>query len=140
MDSHKNPNLETTHSIPSSSQDLKINHGFNNLENKSSSFSLVVNGEHDVNDGRSTISTPSPSPPAAAAAEEEECGRERLKRHRVEMAGRVWIPDIWGQEDLLNDWIDCSVFDSSLGNSSILSARTALVQEARSTLRIENRC
>ncbi|KAI3749947.1 hypothetical protein L2E82_20568 [Cichorium intybus] len=135
MDAHKN--LETAdyhHSVPSSSQDLKINHGFKNLEDKISSLPLVTGGEDDVKGGRGTRSAPSP-PPAA-----EESGRERLKRHRGEMAGRVWIPDIWGQEDLLNDWIDCTVFDSSLGNTSILSARTALIQEARSTVRIENRC
>ncbi|KAK4419379.1 protein BIC1 [Sesamum alatum] len=58
-------------------------------------------------------------------------GRERLKRHRVEVAGRVWIPDMWGQEAFLKDWIDCGVFDASLVNSSIMSARAALVQEPR---------
>ncbi|XP_024982068.1 protein BIC1-like [Cynara cardunculus var. scolymus] len=119
MDTHKNPNLETTpdHAPPSSSQDRKINHGFNikNLEDK----------DDDV------VSTA--SPPGV----EEESGRERLKRHRLEMAGRVWIPDIWEQEDLLKDWIDCSMFDSSLGNKSIMSARTALVQEARSTATVQ---
>ncbi|KAL9995286.1 putative protein BIC [Helianthus debilis subsp. tardiflorus] len=70
----------------------------------------------------------------------EESGRERLKRHRVEMSGRVWIPDIWGQEDLLKNYIDCTVFDSCLEKSSIMSAREALIQEGRSTMRIENRC
>nr|XP_027068942.1 protein BIC1-like [Coffea arabica] len=71
-------------------------------------------------------------------------GRERLKRHRIEVAGRVWIPDIWGQEELLKDWIDCSAFDASVMNSSIMSARAALVEEGRransSRIRIENRC
>ncbi|GJY71074.1 BIC1-like protein [Tanacetum coccineum] len=71
---------------------------------------------------------------------DEESGRERLKKHRAEMAGQVWIPDIWGHEDLLKDWIDCTVFDSSLGNKNIMSARAALVQEGRSTLRIQNQC
>lgn len=70
--------------------------------------------------------------------------RERLKRHRIEAAGRVWIPDIWGQEELLKDWIDCSAFDASIMNSSIMSARAALVEEGRransSRLRIENSC
>ncbi|KAI3682418.1 hypothetical protein L1987_82388 [Smallanthus sonchifolius] len=70
----------------------------------------------------------------------EESGRDRLARHRVEMAGQVRIPDIWGHEDLLKDWIDCTVFDSSLGNKTIMSARAALVQERRSTLRIQNQC
>lgn len=102
MDTHKNPNLETTTTTT-------IDH-------------------HHV--------TP-PQLPVVV----EESGRERLKRHRVEMAGWVWVPDIWGQEDLLQDWIDCTVFDSKLGNNTIMSARTALVEEARSTtVRIENRC
>lgn len=74
----------------------------------------------------------------------EDSGRERLKRHRVEMAGRVWIPDMWGQEGLLKDWIDCSAFDASLMNSNIMLARTALAQEGRrassSRIRIENSC
>ncbi|KAA8516714.1 hypothetical protein F0562_016780 [Nyssa sinensis] len=73
----------------------------------------------------------------------EDTGRERLKRHRVEVAGRVWIPDLWGQEELLKDWIDCTAFDASLGNNNIMSARAALVEEGRranaSGLRIENR-
>ncbi|KAG6479929.1 hypothetical protein ZIOFF_063405 [Zingiber officinale] len=54
---------------------------------------------------------------AATVAEEAaaaESGRERLKRHRTEMGGRVWIPEIWGQESLLKDWTDGSVFDRPL--------------------------
>lgn len=67
---------------------------------------------------------------------EEESGREKLKRHRVEMAGRVWIPDIWGQEEFLKDWIDCTTFDPPLISSAkIVTARTALVQEATATAR-----
>ncbi|KAL2487149.1 hypothetical protein Adt_31905 [Abeliophyllum distichum] len=61
----------------------------------------------------------------------EESGRERLKRHRVDVAGRVWIPDIWGQEDFLKDWIDCTSFDSSLLNNNIMSARVSLVEQGR---------
>ncbi|KAK1393533.1 Mucin-17 like [Heracleum sosnowskyi] len=45
----------------------------------------------------------------------DESGRERLKRHRIEMGGRVWVPDTWGQENLLKNWIDCTAFDASLG-------------------------
>ncbi|GFY97824.1 hypothetical protein Acr_12g0003650 [Actinidia rufa] len=58
-------------------------------------------------------------------------GRERLKRHRIEMAGRVWVPDMWGQEGLLKDWIDCTAFDAALVRNNIMSARAALVQEGR---------
>ncbi|KAG4396476.1 hypothetical protein GLYMA_19G194900v4 [Glycine max] len=81
---------------------------------------------------------------AAAKEEEEEedSGRERLNRHRVEVAGRVWIPDIWGQEELLKDWIDCTAFDATLVPSRISTAREALVQECTRAnsagLRIEN--
>ncbi|XWS59496.1 hypothetical protein CRYUN_Cryun08bG0127200 [Craigia yunnanensis] len=74
---------------------------------------------------------------------EEDNGRERLKRHRTEVAGRVWIPEIWGQEKLLKDWIDCSAFDASLVPSGNMSARAALVEEGRRAnsggFRIENR-
>nr|CAN80332.1 hypothetical protein VITISV_018276 [Vitis vinifera] len=79
-----------------------------------------------------------------ALASSEDSGRERLKRHRVEVAGSVGIPDMWGQEELMKDWVDCSVFDASLVTSRIMSARAALVAEGRrpspSGLRIENRC
>ena len=79
-----------------------------------------------------------------SSASADDNGRERLKRHRTEMAGRVWIPDIWGQEDLLKDWIDCSAFDAGLMPSGIISARNALIEEGRRAssggLRIENRC
>lgn len=82
--------------------------------------------------------------PIGSMAKPEDSAREKLKRHRVEVAGQVWIPDIWGQEELLKDWIDCSAFDASLVPNGIMSARSALVQEGRransSGIRIENRC
>ncbi|XP_051149159.1 protein BIC1-like [Andrographis paniculata] len=60
--------------------------------------------------------------------------RERLRRHQTEVAaGRVWIPEIWGEEDFLKDWIDCSAFDAALAATPILSAREALVEEGRRT-------
>ncbi|XP_031274278.1 protein BIC1-like [Pistacia vera] len=72
----------------------------------------------------------------------EDNGRERLKRHRIEVAGHVWIPDIWGQEEMLKDWVDCVAFDASLVSTTIMSARSALAQEGRRSnsggLRIEN--
>lgn len=79
-----------------------------------------------------------------AEEKEEDSGRERLNRHRVEVAGRVWIPEIWGQEELLKDWIDCSAFDAPLVPSRISTARKALVEECTRAnaagLIIENRC
>ncbi|CAK9151991.1 unnamed protein product [Ilex paraguariensis] len=82
------------------------------------------------------------APPSSTEAMAEDSGRERLKRHRMEVAGRVWIPEIWGQEELLKDWTDCTAFDASLMNNSIMSARAALVEGGRNSrrLRIENRC
>lgn len=70
--------------------------------------------------------------PAAA----EESTRERLKRHRTEMAGRVRIPDMWGQERLLKDWVDCAVFDRPLAaTTGLLTARDALVAECAAARR-----
>ncbi|CAN8279024.1 unnamed protein product [Cochlearia groenlandica] len=73
-----------------------------------------------------------------------ESGREKLKKHRREIAGRVWIPEIWGQEELLKDWIDCSTFDTCLVPNGISSARAALVEEARRAASasggLHNRC
>lgn len=71
--------------------------------------------------------------PAAAA---EESARERLKRHRTEMAGRVRIPEMWGQERLLKDWVDCAVFDRPLAaTAGLLTARDALVAECAAARR-----
>ncbi|KAJ6759938.1 PROTEIN BIC1 [Salix purpurea] len=41
------------------------------------------------------------------------------------------IPDTWGQENLLKDWIDCSTFDELLAPDGISSARESLVAERR---------
>jgi hypothetical protein len=56
-----------------------------------------------------------------------ESTRERLKRHRMDVAGRVWVPEKWGQETLLKDWVDCAVFDRPLVPAGLLKARRALV-------------
>nr|DAD23320.1 TPA_asm: hypothetical protein HUJ06_024783 [Nelumbo nucifera] len=69
---------------------------------------------------------------------------ERLKRHRTEVVGHVWILDIWVQEDLLKDWINCLAFNSSLVPNGLMSVCAALIKENRRAnsgrLRIENRC
>ncbi|CAL0326738.1 unnamed protein product [Lupinus luteus] len=62
----------------------------------------------------------------------EDSGRERLKKHRVEVGGRIWIPEIWGQEEFLMDWIDCTTaFHAHLVPTKIITAQEALVQEGR---------
>ncbi|CAN8254680.1 unnamed protein product [Cochlearia groenlandica] len=75
----------------------------------------------------------------------KDSGRDKLTKHRRDVAGRVWIPGIWGQEELLKDWIDCSTFDTCLVPDGISSARAALVDEARradsaSSGGLHNRC
>ncbi|CAN6228009.1 unnamed protein product [Urochloa humidicola] len=73
-----------------------------------------------------------PEAAAAAAADDDQAAestRERLKRHRREMAGRVWVPEMWGQEKLLKDWVDCAVFDRPMVPAGLLTARRALIAE-----------
>ncbi|KAI6674095.1 hypothetical protein NL676_002001 [Syzygium grande] len=124
-------------------------------------------GNFDVNEGRSsspaaheeTKNDEEVSVPLQALADYSLCldgsneegkeedkgmnGRERLKRHRVEVAGQAWIPEIWGQEELLKDWVDCSAFEASFLAAKITSAKAALVEEGRRAnsggLSIENR-
>ncbi|WOL17738.1 hypothetical protein Cni_G26531 [Canna indica] len=74
----------------------------------------------------------------------QECARERLKQHRMEMAGRVCIPDTWGQESFLKDWVDRRVFES-FSPERLASARSALVEDCRRgnagcRVEIDNRC
>ncbi|GLT63872.1 hypothetical protein SLA2020_364040 [Shorea laevis] len=85
---------------------------------------------------------------AAEALQLRESGRERLKRHREEVAGRVPIPDKWGKEELLKDWIDYSSFDALLAPKGLELAREALMAEGRrmgpyhqrQRLRIQSMC
>ncbi|KAJ9188676.1 hypothetical protein P3X46_000047 [Hevea brasiliensis] len=62
---------------------------------------------------------------------EKKSGRERLKRHREEVAGQVKIPDTWSQENFLMEWIDYSSFDKLLAPNGIASAREALMADGR---------
>lgn len=63
--------------------------------------------------------------------EDSICGRERLKKHRQEVAGHVVIPESWGHENFLKDWIDCSSFDKLLAPDGISSARQSLAAQGR---------
>ncbi|KAK4756139.1 hypothetical protein SAY87_006266 [Trapa incisa] len=71
-------------------------------------------------------------------------GRERLKRHREEVAGRVMIPDSWGQDIFLKDWIEYSTFDALWEPKRLSLAREALMAEglqaASQRLRVGSRC
>ncbi|KAI4373589.1 hypothetical protein MLD38_011700 [Melastoma candidum] len=80
-------------------------------------------------EGGASVAMPPRRPGDANAS-----GRERLKWHREEVAGRVAIPDKWGHEGFLADWIDCKAFDALLSPKGIDSAREALVAEGRRLL------
>ncbi|RDY10604.1 Protein BIC2, partial [Mucuna pruriens] len=63
----------------------------------------------------------------------EETGRERLKRLREEvMMEKVKIPENWGQEQKLKDWIDYTMFDALFApHSLIVTARDALIANGK---------
>ncbi|WOK97324.1 hypothetical protein Cni_G06032 [Canna indica] len=84
-------------------------------------------GADQEEDGRPEVAASSEE--AVVEDKDDESGRERLRRHRMEMAGQVWIPEMWGQESMLKDWIDSSVFDRFLVPKGLLSAREAMVVE-----------
>ncbi|XP_051131995.1 protein BIC1-like [Andrographis paniculata] len=67
-----------------------------------------------------------------APTAEDGGSRERLKKHWVEVAGRVRIPDTWAQESFLKDWIDsAAAFDASLLTTPLMSARASLAAQGR---------
>ncbi|KAK4255242.1 hypothetical protein QN277_008262 [Acacia crassicarpa] len=104
-----------------------------------------------MEDSRSTIRNPPPPASASLFADTapaeakkpneltrspsssgEDAGRERLKRHRNEVAGKVKIPDKWGKEQMMKDWTEFSTFDGLLGSHRmIIAARDALIADAR---------
>eukprot|EP00257_Ricinus_communis_P007400 XP_002523802.2 uncharacterized protein LOC8271914 [Ricinus communis] len=111
---------ETNKSSSSSSGMLSAREGHGNEANENNNNVIIINkSEKDHRDHEVLV-------------EKKDCGRERLKKHREEVAGQVLIPDTWGQEDLLKDWIDCSSFDKSLAPDGIASARQALVAASAS--------
>ncbi|KAH0712884.1 hypothetical protein KY290_008432 [Solanum tuberosum] len=58
-------------------------------------------------------------------------GREKLKRHWREVGGRVCVPDRWGHEGSLREWMDCSSFDNNLAPKGLKSAREALMSQGK---------
>lgn len=63
---------------------------------------------------------------------EEITGRERLKRLREEVTmEKVNIPENWGQEPKLKDWMDYTMFDAFFPHTLIVTARDALIANAR---------
>ncbi|KAF3340844.1 hypothetical protein FCM35_KLT09688 [Carex littledalei] len=74
---------------------------------------------------------------------EKEGRRERLRRLRLEIGGKVCIPDTWDHESSLQDWSNCTAFTAAYMPPGLASARAALAEEARQSttlLQLENRC
>lgn len=58
-------------------------------------------------------------------------GREKLKRHWTKVGGRVFVPEKWGQEGNLREWMDYSSFDTLLAPKGLNSAREALISQGK---------
>lgn len=146
------PSAESDNQTPSQAQPLKLKNPHHSEDSdrehrddrKSQSLSVSKSCVCNKEEMALQEEKPFALEVSSGSGKAEESGRERLKRHRVEVAGRVWIPEIWGQEELLKDWIDCSAFDAPLVPHRIMTARAALVQEGTRAnaggFRIQNRC
>ncbi|CAN8255090.1 unnamed protein product [Cochlearia groenlandica] len=84
----------------------------------------ISSGSSDQRQSKVATTTCVPEPTTVLS------GRERLKRHREEVAGKVPIPENWGKEGLLMGWMDFSAFDAAFTSSQIVSARASLMADA----------
>ncbi|KAE9590827.1 hypothetical protein Lal_00023489 [Lupinus albus] len=133
---------ESNDKIPSHPLDINNNNN-NNMEQQHDVTQNTCASKTNLNKEEENIALQKVVEEESVVAEDS--GRERLKRHRVEVAGSVWIPEKWGQEELLKDWVDCTnEFDAPLVHSRITIATEALVEDGRkvnaSGLSIQNRC
>lgn len=146
------PKVTSEHVQPSSTEESS--------PKKRVSMALAAVAKEEESLSQSKSHQPHQTPPHEAGAAgtvatvDADASRERLKRHRREVAGRVWIPESWGKEPFLKDWTDCTALDRALFPAGLLLAREALVDECRrratssppgaaaprSTFRIGNSC
>ncbi|KAH7283657.1 hypothetical protein KP509_34G018200 [Ceratopteris richardii] len=66
------------------------------------------------------------------------CSRERLQRHRLQVAGKLRIPESWSGEARLREWADPADVDETPRPADILAARAALVSERRLRRRLSS--
>ncbi|MCO5585678.1 hypothetical protein L7F22_054752 [Adiantum nelumboides] len=59
------------------------------------------------------------------------CGRQRLQLHCLQVSGKVTIPDKWGCEQQLQEWVSYGIVEDALRPAGLMSARTALVSECQ---------
>ncbi|KAH7663437.1 hypothetical protein IHE45_14G055400 [Dioscorea alata] len=97
--------------------------------------------DHDTTPQESISCPPPPCPPSHGVddakkrvgdgVEEEVEGREKLKRHRrmTMEKGQLGIPEVWGHEELLQCWFDCSAFQSCYSPAGLVGAREALARQ-----------
>ena len=55
------------------------------------------------------------------------CGRQRLQRHWMETGGNVCIPEIWGREQHLEEWVSYGIVEDALRPAGLMAARAALI-------------
>ncbi|KAK4369478.1 hypothetical protein RND71_013270 [Anisodus tanguticus] len=82
------------------------------------SFSMVDDGDKRVGD-------------FFIQPEKLEEGPLKLKRHWREVGGRVFVPERWGHEGSLREWVDYSSFDKILAPKGLKSAREALMSQGK---------
>ncbi|KAI3450711.1 hypothetical protein Pfo_007376 [Paulownia fortunei] len=131
----------TTNIITISHENQHKNHTSSNDQLPSDHQPLIISCKDTPHQEKNPSSNPSTcvvisealSMENAGDEQEKGLGNEKMKRHwkEVSVGGRIVIPEAWGQEDLLKDWIDYSTFDALLAPKEVGLAREALVAEAR---------
>ncbi|MCO5549980.1 hypothetical protein L7F22_003457 [Adiantum nelumboides] len=64
-------------------------------------------------------------------AGEDRCGRARLQHHWIQVGGKVMIPDTWGLERHLQEWVNFGLVEDAFRPSGLMSARSALVADCQ---------
>ncbi|KAI5067692.1 hypothetical protein GOP47_0018220 [Adiantum capillus-veneris] len=60
------------------------------------------------------------------------CPRDRLQRHRLQVAGSARIPDAWCGEARLREWVSSCEVEDALQPPGLFSARAALISAGSS--------
>ncbi|KAI5070803.1 hypothetical protein GOP47_0015146, partial [Adiantum capillus-veneris] len=68
---------------------------------------------------------------AGACGHERLCGRARLQHHWVQVGGKVMIPDNWGLERHLQEWVSFGLLEDAYRPAGLMSARSALVADCQ---------
>ncbi|KAH7421318.1 hypothetical protein KP509_13G050600 [Ceratopteris richardii] len=55
------------------------------------------------------------------------CGRKRLQLHRLQVSGKVVIPESWGREKFLQEWVAFGAVEDALRPAGLMAARAELM-------------